>query len=65
MGAKSEIYKIIQTLAEQGKAILLISSDLTELLHLCHRVIVIKEGRNTGIIDSTEATEEKILSLAM
>jgi len=65
VGAKSEIYKIIQTLAEQGKAILLISSDLTELLHLCHRVIVIKEGRNTGIIDGTEATEEKILSLAM
>jgi len=64
-GAKSEIYKIIQSLAEQGKAILLISSELTELLHLCHRVIVIKEGRSTGIISSSEATEEKILSLAM
>lgn len=64
-GAKSEIYKIIQDLASEGKGILLISSELPELLHLCHRIIVIKEGKIMGTLLSTEATEEKILSLAM
>ena len=64
-GAKSEIYKIIQDLASEGKGILVISSELSELLHLCHRIIVIKEGKITGTLLSAEATEEKILSLAM
>ncbi len=65
VGTKFEIYRIIQQLAEQGKAILLISSEMSELIHLCHRIMVIKDGSCMGILDAEETSEEKILSLAM
>ena len=64
VGARFEIYTILQSLAASGKSILMISSDLPELLGICDRIIVIKEGTIAGEFPSTEATEEKIMALA-
>ena len=64
VGAKSEIYRFINELACQGKSIIVISSELTEVLRLCDRIIVMCEGRKTGEIPIEEATQEKILHYA-
>jgi rhamnose transport system ATP-binding protein len=64
VGAKLEIYKLIDELAGQGKAILLISSDLPELLTLSDRLVVIYGGRVTLHLGVAEATQEKILMAA-
>ena len=64
VGAKSEIYRLLNELACQGKAIMMISSELPEILRMSHRIIVMCEGRITGELDSTEATQEKIMQLA-
>lgn len=64
VGAKAEIYKLLQNLAEQGKAIIVISSELPEVLRLSHRIIVMREGRITGELDGQAATQESIMSLA-
>jgi ribose transport system ATP-binding protein len=64
VGAKAEIYKLLQTLAAQGKAIVVISSELPEILRLSHRIIVMCEGRITGELDGTTATQESIMTLA-
>ena len=64
IGAKAEIYKLLQGLAEQGKAIIVISSELPEILRLSHRIIVMCEGRITGELDGPTATQESIMSLA-
>lgn len=64
IGAKAEIYKLLQGLAEQGKAIVVISSELPEVLRLSHRVIVMCEGRITGELDGRTATQEEIMHLA-
>ena len=64
VGAKSEIYKLLNELAQQGKAIIMISSELPEILRMSHRVVVMCEGRITGELSSTEATQEKIMRLA-
>lgn len=64
IGAKSEIYRFINELAQQGKSIIVISSELTEVLRLCDRIIVMCEGKKTGELGIEEATQEKILSLA-
>ncbi|BDF34504.1 ribose import ATP-binding protein RbsA [Lachnospiraceae bacterium] len=60
IGAKSEIYKLIDELAGQGKAILLISSELPEVLSMSDRILVMHEGKLTGEFDKEEATQEKI-----
>lgn len=65
IGAKHEIYKILTELASNGMAILLISSELPELLGLCDRILVVKQGELTGELSSGNATEQSILSLAM
>ena len=65
IGAKFEIYQLIQQLSAGGKGILLISSELSELINLCHKIMVIREGKIAGILNNDEATEEKILALAM
>ncbi|WUW20085.1 sugar ABC transporter ATP-binding protein [Streptomyces sp. NBC_01463] len=65
VGAKAEIYKIIADLAAEGVALLVISSELPELLGLADRVVVMQGGRITGELDRGEATEESILQLAM
>jgi ribose transport system ATP-binding protein len=64
VGAKSEIYKLLNELARQGKAILMISSELPEILRMSHRIIVMCEGRITGELSSAEATQEKIMTYA-
>ena len=64
VGAKSEIYKLMTQLAEEGKSIIMISSELPELLRMSDRVIVMCEGRKTGELDIAEAPQEKIMTLA-
>ena len=64
VGAKSEIYKLLNDLAEQGKAIIMISSELPEILRMSHRIVVMCEGRITGELTAAEATQEKIMHLA-
>ena len=64
VGAKSEIYKLLNDLAHQGKAIIMISSELPEILRMSHRVAVMCEGRVTGILDASEASQESIMKYA-
>ncbi len=64
VGAKSEIYKLLNELARQGKSIIMISSELEEILRMSHRIVVMCEGRITGELSSAEATQEKIMQLA-
>jgi len=64
VGAKHEIYKLLNDLAEQGKAIVMISSDLPEVLRMSHRILVMCEGRVTGELRGAEATQERIMQLA-
>jgi len=64
IGAKSEIYKLLNDLVEQGKSIIMISSELPEVLRMSHRIAVMCEGRITGILHRDEATQESIMSLA-
>ena len=64
VGAKSEIYKLLTSLAHDGKAIIVISSELPEVLRLSHRIAVMCEGHLTGILDRSEASQENIMSLA-
>ncbi len=64
IGAKAEIYRLLQGLADQGKAIIVISSELPEVLRLSHRILVMCEGRITGELDGRTATQESIMHLA-
>lgn len=64
VGAKSEIYKLLNELAKQGKTIIVISSELPEILRLSHRIVVMCEGKITGELSCTEATQEKIMKFA-
>ena len=65
VGAKYEIYQLINQLAEQGKAVLMISSELPEILGMSDRILVMNEGRLTGeITDVPHATQEDIMKLA-
>ncbi|BDG47581.1 multiple monosaccharide ABC transporter ATP-binding protein [Parageobacillus sp. KH3-4] len=63
VGAKYEIYTIIHQLAEEGKGILMISSELPEILGMCDRIYVMSEGRITGEVNRGEATQEKLMKL--
>ena len=62
MGAKYEIYQLIKQLAKEGKAVLIISSEMTELLGICDRILILREGRLVGEMDAKEATQEKIMA---
>jgi ribose transport system ATP-binding protein len=64
VGAKVEIYSLLRELAAQGVAILLISSEMPEILGLSDRILVMHEGVVTGILSRAEATEEKIMAMA-
>lgn len=64
VGAKYEIYTIIADLAKQGKSIIMISSEMPELLGMSDRIMVMSEGRLTGIVDGKNATEQEIMRLA-
>ena len=65
VGAKAAIYEIMGDLAQQGYAIIMISSEMPEILGMCDRIVVMCEGRVTGELLRGEATQEKILELAM
>lgn len=64
VGAKQEIYSLLNDLTAEGKSIIMISSELPEILRMSHRVLVMCEGRVTGILDYTETTQESIMELA-
>ncbi len=64
VGAKSEVYKLLNELIHQGKSIIMISSELPEILRMSHRVLIMCEGRITGEIRAAEATQENIMQFA-
>ena len=64
VGAKREIYTLINELAEKGVAIIVVSSDLPELLGISDRIMVVHEGKITGELSREEATQEKIMTYA-
>jgi ribose transport system ATP-binding protein/rhamnose transport system ATP-binding protein len=64
VGARAEIYRLLRDLAARGVALLVVSSDLPEVLALADRVVVMADGRLAGEIPGSEATEEAILQLA-
>jgi ABC-type sugar transport system ATPase subunit len=64
VGAKQDIYRIIRDLASAGKGVILVSSELPELLHCCDRIMVLREGRVTAFFHAAEATQENIMMAA-
>ena len=64
VGAKAEIYRILNEAAGQGKAVILISSDLPEVMGMADRVLVMRRGRVTGEFSAAEATSQQILEAA-
>ncbi|GAA3799954.1 sugar ABC transporter ATP-binding protein [Amycolatopsis tucumanensis] len=64
VGAKEEIYQLLRELTGQGKSIIMISSELPEILRMSHRVVVMSEGRVTRVLDAAEATQENIMHYA-
>lgn len=64
VGAKNEIYKLMNKLVQEGKSIIMISSEMTEILRMSDRIIVMCEGKKTGEIDISEAKQETIMNLA-
>jgi ABC-type sugar transport system ATPase subunit len=65
VGAKNEIHNLIVRLVEQGKSVMMISSELTEVIGMSDRVLVIHEGELVGELTHGEATQEKIMSLCV
>jgi len=64
VGAKVEVYRLINALAEQGAAILVVSSDMIELLGLCDRILVMRTGRVAGAVPRHEFSQERIMHFA-
>ena len=64
VGAKNEIYHLLNELAREGKSIIMISSELPEILRMSHRIIVMCEGRLTGELSGADATQEAIMTFA-
>lgn len=64
VGAKREIYQLMNELTDRGVAILMVSSELPEILGMSDRVLVIHEGTISGELDKTQATQERIMTLA-
>ena len=62
MGAKSEIYHVIERLAAEGLAVVLVSSELPELLGMSHRVLVLSQGRQTALLEAAQATPERVMA---
>jgi ribose transport system ATP-binding protein len=65
VGAKAEIYKLLRRLADDGVSIVMISSDMEEILHMSDRVVVMHEGRIAGILERAACTEERIMTFAV
>ena len=64
VGAKYEIYTIMAELAKQGKSIIMVSSEMPELIGMSHRIMVLCNGKHTGTLEKSEATQESIMRLA-
>jgi ABC-type sugar transport system ATPase subunit len=64
VGAKSELYRILRDLAKNEVALLVVSSDLPEVLALAHRIVVMSEGQTVGELDARQADEVTILQMA-
>jgi ribose transport system ATP-binding protein len=64
VGAKREIYNLIQKLASEGLACIVISSELPEIIGLCHRAVVMRDGKTVGEVAGSNLTEEAIMYLA-
>jgi ribose transport system ATP-binding protein len=64
VGAKEEIYRLLNELAEGGKSIIMISSELPEILRMSHRIVVMSEGRVTGTLTAADATQESVMHYA-
>ncbi len=64
VGAKVEVYRLVNALAEQGAAILMVSSDMIELLGLCDRILVMRAGRLVGALPRSDFSQERVMSLA-
>ena len=65
IGAKHEIYKLIRQLAEKGMAVIMISSELPEILGMSNRILVLSKGKQTAMLTQQEATQEKIMHYAL
>ena len=65
VGAKAEIYRLIEDLAKRGRSIIVVSSELPEILRLSDRVLVMRRGSAEGVLDQAEASEESIMRLAV
>ena len=63
VGAKYEIYQLMQSLAKEGKAVVMISSEMPELLGVCDRILVLKEGRILGQVQAKETSQEEIMAM--
>ncbi len=64
VAAKAEVYRIVNDLTAEGVAVIMISSELPELLGACDRIVVMRQGRTVGTLDRAEATQEGIMRLA-
>ena len=64
VGAKYEIYQLIINLANEGKGVIMVSSEMSELLGICNRIAVMSNGHLAGILDGESATQEDIMRLA-
>jgi rhamnose transport system ATP-binding protein len=65
VGAKADVHRLVDDLARAGMAVVLISSDLPEVLAMSDRVLVMREGRQTGLFERSEATEERVMTAAV
>jgi ribose transport system ATP-binding protein len=64
VGAKEEIYGLLRDLTKSGKSIIMISSELPEVLRLADRIVVMANGHVAGVLDNRDATQEKIMHIA-
>ncbi len=64
VGAKYEIYQLMLDLANKGKAVIMVSSEMPELLGITDRILVMSNGRLAGIVETRSTTQEEILTLA-
>jgi ribose transport system ATP-binding protein len=65
VGARASVYQTIRELAESGVGVIVISSELPEVLGLSNRILVMNKGRQTGVLDRSEATEHAVMTLAV
>jgi ribose transport system ATP-binding protein len=65
IGAKTEIYKLLEELVEEGKSIIMVSSELPEVMGMCDRIIVMHEGRIVSTLERKDFSERRIISLAV